>query len=436
MVEAQQLNVSCDFVEETCVFFIVKFAESEEEAESEEGDGDGDSGRSTCMKQSEKGDSRFLELIGAPFTAAEFDVELLDCIPEISMDPETKLLSLINSHTALKKNFVISLTGSPLPLLLHSSTGNVDEEFNKQGVEMIVERESKGNVVAGDATDSGVKRNIAVRGVTIIGTLPPSSIVDVGFMEQLPAEETNPVGVPELCSDVRLILEEEVEKGGPPHMPALSFPLEAVELRQFLCAQGFGGCFTHLFPENYYSVDFVCEKGTNVVAALDGVILDIRDEHKSRGCHVNNFYSTNYLSVKHQIVQEGKKPVVELVSEYVHIEKGSANKLGWKVGDCVKEGMVIARSGNSGFSPKPHLHFQLNLGTKSIPFVFKCSEQLDAVSTFPNEREKLETTESELASQTRSMVITPSEAPETYVPQVGSLYPLSENRPESTEDET
>jgi murein DD-endopeptidase MepM/ murein hydrolase activator NlpD len=48
-----------------------------------------------------------------------------------------------------------------------------------------------------------------------------------------------------------------------------------------------------------------------------------------------------------------------ITSAYMHLRKGS---LEVKKGDRVKEGQVIALSGNSGESTGPHLHFEIQRG--------------------------------------------------------------------------
>jgi murein DD-endopeptidase MepM/ murein hydrolase activator NlpD len=57
--------------------------------------------------------------------------------------------------------------------------------------------------------------------------------------------------------------------------------------------------------------------------------------------------------------------------EYVHIQQHSAQV---KVGDRVSKGQVLCFSGQAGFCPEPHLHFQVQPSAENdaltLPFVF------------------------------------------------------------------
>jgi murein DD-endopeptidase MepM/ murein hydrolase activator NlpD len=50
-------------------------------------------------------------------------------------------------------------------------------------------------------------------------------------------------------------------------------------------------------------------------------------------------------------------PSSSFTVEYVHIEPHSVRV---KVGDHVKAGQVLCTSGNVGFAPEPHLHFEVH----------------------------------------------------------------------------
>jgi len=59
---------------------------------------------------------------------------------------------------------------------------------------------------------------------------------------------------------------------------------------------------------------------------------------------------------------------------YVEISHLQTKSLKVKVGDYVKHGAVLANCGNSGYSPQPHLHIQIQylakLGSETYPFFF------------------------------------------------------------------
>ncbi|WP_318480673.1 murein DD-endopeptidase MepM [Photobacterium leiognathi] len=86
-------------------------------------------------------------------------------------------------------------------------------------------------------------------------------------------------------------------------------------------------------PHN--GTDFAVPVGTTVLAAGDGVVVKSR-YHPLAG---------NYIVVKH-----GR----EYMTRYLHLSKREV-----KVGDKVKMGQRIAKSGNTGRSTGPHLHYEL-----------------------------------------------------------------------------
>ncbi|MCX6326968.1 MAG: urea transporter [Bacteroidia bacterium] len=107
--------------------------------------------------------------------------------------------------------------------------------------------------------------------------------------------------------------------------------------------------------------DYYCF-GQNVVAPADGSVVvseDGIDDNKIGD--VNTFKNWgNTVIIKHA---EG------LYSKLSHLQKGSVSV---KTGDNVHYGQVIAKVGNSGRSPYPHLHFQLQttpyIGSKTLKY--------------------------------------------------------------------
>ena len=100
--------------------------------------------------------------------------------------------------------------------------------------------------------------------------------------------------------------------------------------------------------------DYYCF-GQNVLAPADGYVIIVEDgiEDNSIG-EVNTVKNWgNTVIIKHT---EG------LYSKLCHLLKGS---LTVKAGDYVRSGQIIAKAGNSGRSPFPHLHFQL----QSTPYI-------------------------------------------------------------------
>jgi murein DD-endopeptidase MepM/ murein hydrolase activator NlpD len=106
---------------------------------------------------------------------------------------------------------------------------------------------------------------------------------------------------------------------------------------------------------HFYAWDFVMPIGTEVLAARDGVIIEIEQNFSTVGLQ------GNYLFIRHA---DGE------ISGYFHIQHNGALV---KVGDQVKQGQAIALSGMTGQTTLPHLHFLVfnSEQTASIPISFQ-----------------------------------------------------------------
>eukprot|EP00435_Cladocopium_sp_Y103_P043275 s1144_g12.t1 len=128
------------------------------------------------------------------------------------------------------------------------------------------------------------------------------------------------------------------------------FPLEGGPFR---CSQGRGGKLTHFaHPSTFYALDFDCPVGTPVLAMEEGIVTQRLDQETVSGIDVENFFKWNQLTI-HQ--KDGTW------AEYVHLE--------------VLRGQCIARSGDVGFCPTPHLHVEVHRSSAadaaSVPFAFQ-----------------------------------------------------------------
>lgn len=95
------------------------------------------------------------------------------------------------------------------------------------------------------------------------------------------------------------------------------------------------------------SIDYDAPEGTPVLAALDGVVIDVRDDSDRGGLDPSFEDDGNYIEIQHA---NGE------VSEYEHLKQTSATV---KIGERVVAGQKIAEVGNTGWSECPHLHFMV-----------------------------------------------------------------------------
>jgi len=150
----------------------------------------------------------------------------------------------------------------------------------------------------------------------------------------------------------------------------------------WIVTQGFDGPMTH--KEDWrFAIDFVIpgskgklHKGSGsdlvdypcfgvpVLAPADGTIV-----------HVTSDVHDNPIGTVNERDHWGNAVIIEHAPNYyscvAHLRKGSAQV---KIGDRVRAGQAIGRCGNSGRSPYPHLHFQVQsvptIGAPTLCFEF------------------------------------------------------------------
>ncbi|UUY08159.1 M23 family metallopeptidase [Pseudomonas sp. J452] len=131
---------------------------------------------------------------------------------------------------------------------------------------------------------------------------------------------------------------------------------------QHTITQSFNGTFSHTDAANKHAVDIAMPVGTHISAAREGTVIWTKDDYHMSGKTEYFLDKANYIKVLHD---DGTYAV------YAHILMGSAMV---QPGDRIKAGDVLARSGSSGYSTGPHLHFVIRknagLKTTSIPFKF------------------------------------------------------------------
>lgn len=99
------------------------------------------------------------------------------------------------------------------------------------------------------------------------------------------------------------------------------------------------------------SVDFICEEGTEIRAAADGVVVDLKSDSEIGGSEKELEPLGNFIELRHKN---------EEYSEYEHFKKDG---LIAKVGDNIKKGQIIGYSGATGWLAHlgPHLHFMVGI---------------------------------------------------------------------------
>ena len=123
--------------------------------------------------------------------------------------------------------------------------------------------------------------------------------------------------------------------------------------------QGFDGEGSHLGSMRY-SLDFGMPRGTPVLAAREGVVLYLQDGFTEGGANPALLERANLVVIAHR---DGT------MASYGHLGPGIAVA----VGDTVRQGQMLGRSGRTGFAGRPHLHFHVGvrmLGEpgRTIPF--------------------------------------------------------------------
>ena len=160
----------------------------------------------------------------------------------------------------------------------------------------------------------------------------------------------------------------------------LYYPIQLPFWGEWTVTQGHDGAFTHkddwgkafdfmILDEegkSYKSAGLTCEDyycfGKPVTAPADGFVVDFIDHIEDNAIgDINTTHNWgNSIVIQH---------ITGLYSQLSHLKKESIKV---KKGDFVSCGDVVAQCGNSGRSPYPHLHFQLQhypaIGSKTVDY--------------------------------------------------------------------
>lgn len=104
---------------------------------------------------------------------------------------------------------------------------------------------------------------------------------------------------------------------------------------------------SNLSHKGEYALDFKMKEGTMVTAARGGVVERLRQDSRTGGLKPEMLSGGNYVIIRHPDGSQGL---------YWHLQHGS---LRVAEGDTVQAGQPLGRSGNTGYSAFPHLHFEV-----------------------------------------------------------------------------
>lgn len=127
----------------------------------------------------------------------------------------------------------------------------------------------------------------------------------------------------------------------------------------FSCVQGNHGAQSHSDGINDFAYDFDLPEGTPVLAAASGRVIRVKEGSTQGGPEVDMMPFANRVWIDHG----GGR-----FSIYDHLQFESVTV---REGELVNAGQVIARSGNTGYSRGPHLHFGVtDLHRRTVPSCF------------------------------------------------------------------
>ncbi|QOC22910.1 M23 family metallopeptidase [Wenzhouxiangella sp. AB-CW3] len=160
-------------------------------------------------------------------------------------------------------------------------------------------------------------------------------------------------------------LETESLPGRPDaaHRPGQPYRAPFSQGARFRIGQAFGGSFSHDQPSNYHAVDIAMPVGTPVHAAREGVVMDQARYFHGAGEDMERYGDrANFVRLLHD---DGTMAV------YAHLDYEGVRVA---PGQRVERGQLIGKSGNTGFTTGPHLHFVVqknrNMELVSVPFEF------------------------------------------------------------------
>ncbi len=256
-------------------------------------------------------------------------------VPDISIDPDDGTLSVINVSNSPRSYFV---TVENCAAIIDGVGTDIVKQCNRDYVTFVVLVNGGYILDLVQLVPKGPRKRFSQN--------LPSISVSSDIQDYVPLELRPPVSAP---------------------IDIDQFPLKSDGLTnsQFLCTQGEGGALTHFaHAGTFYAVGFRCPISTPIVAVFRGKVKYIRNDTMESGVHVRHLFVWNSVMIESL---DGS-----YFAEYVHVQKDSFQV---SVGDVVEKGTVLCLSGDSGFCPEPHLHFEVHCSDKpdspSIPILYR-----------------------------------------------------------------
>lgn len=134
------------------------------------------------------------------------------------------------------------------------------------------------------------------------------------------------------------------------HMDRIAYRLPFSSGMRFEMTQGYNGKFSHSGAGSF-AVDFAMPEGSSVCAARKGWVLWTRDDVTTTVRSKPPGHKGNVPANEVVILHEDGT-----IGWYMHFQPGGIEV---PAGRFVREGDVIGKSGDTGLSSQPHLHFEV-----------------------------------------------------------------------------
>ncbi len=129
---------------------------------------------------------------------------------------------------------------------------------------------------------------------------------------------------------------------------------------RFTLEQGYDGAFSHHELDSRYAIDLGVDEGTPVLAARGGVVMQLEQDFRGHGLDLQRDGTrANFVRILHD---DGSMAL------YAHLAPESMLV---RMGDRVRTGDFLGKSGNTGYTTGPHLHFAVQrndgMSLRSLP---------------------------------------------------------------------